>query len=105
MAKRYHQSRKDRMNERHGMEHYEEKKMAGYYEGEYGRRHQEMKDAGMIREDHSAIANMPQRSMIKEWPKSDYGMPEDLDDTITGIDRQMDRDNMQRRKHSHPHKY
>jgi len=93
MAKRYHQSHKDRMHEKHGMEHYEK------------RRHHEMKEAGMISEDYNAVANLPQHPVMKEWPKSPYGMPGDIDDTISGIDRQMSADNNQRRKHMRPHKY
>jgi len=80
-------------------------KMHGHYEGHAGRRHQEMKDAGMIHEDHSAIANMPQGVMIKDWPKGNYGMREGLNDTITGIDRQMGEDDSKRNKHERPHKY
>lgn len=121
MAKRYHQTHKDKMHERHGEEHSVEKKMAhrmeerashrshmmhsGHYAGAEPRRRQEMEDSGMIREDHSAIANMPQSMMMKPWPSGGYGMPEGLDDTIKGVNRQMDADDNQRRKHNVPHKY
>jgi hypothetical protein len=84
MAKRYHE---------------------GYYEGETGRRTQEMQDGGMIREDRMAIANLPQEVMMKPYPKDGMYMPEGLDDTIRGVDMQMDADDRQRAKHNKPHKY
>lgn len=77
----------------------------GMYEGMEGRRTQEMQDGGMIREDRSAIANLPQEVMMKAYPKTGPYMPEDLDDTIRGVDMQMDGDDKQRRKTFQPHKY
>lgn len=71
---------------RHAYEH-------GHYAGAEPRRRQELEDAGMIHEDHNAIANLPQEVMIKMYPKSDMArMPEELDDTMHGIDHQIDRD-------------
>src|SRR6266404_4800911 len=70
MAKRYHSGK--------SMEKHE------YYAGEESRRKQEHEDGGMISEDHSAIANLPQSVMMKPYPKPDGYMPEDLDDTIRG---------------------
>lgn len=79
-----------------------------HYDGEYAglqdRRHQEMQDAGMIREDRNAIANMPQEVMIKPYPKSGSYLPEDLDDRISGIDKQINLDDSQRQKHLKPKK-
>lgn len=74
------------------------------YAGELARRTQEMQDAGMIREDRSAIANMPQEVMIKEYPKAGDYLPENLDDSIRGVDRQIDLDDSKRRKHMMPKK-
>jgi hypothetical protein len=90
MAKRYHDGK---MMEKHE-----------YYAGEEGRRTQEMEDGGMIREDHSAIANLPQQVMMKPYPKPGGYMPEDLDDTIRGVDGQMGMDNSKRRAHFAPKK-
>ena len=84
MAKRYHE---------------------GYYEGPESRRKQEMQDGGMIHEDHAQIANMPQVVMMKPYPKTGPYMPEDIDDTIRGVDKQMDMDDSKRRKTMSPHKY
>lgn len=47
---------------------------------------------GMIKENHSAIANLPQEVMIKAYSPMPGYMPEDLDDTIRGIDHQMEGD-------------
>ena len=92
MAKRYHDGRKD-MLEKHE-----------YYAGEKARRHEEMRDAGMISEDHSAIANMPQNVVMKPYEKGYGYMPENLDDTIRGIDRQIGMDDSKRRQHNVPKK-
>ena len=78
--------------------------MKGYYEGETGRRTQEMEDAGMIHEDRSAIANLPQEVMFKTYPRTGPYMPENLDDTIKGVDKQMDMDDSKRREHMVPKK-
>lgn len=58
----------------------------------------------MIYEDHRAIANLPQEVMIKAYPKSGPYLPEGLDDTGVGVDRQMDYDDSQRRAHFYPKK-
>lgn len=84
MAKRYHDKK---MGEGH---HMKQKMSQGDYAGEYARRTQEMEDAGMIHSDFRAIANMPQEVMMKPYPKGRDYMPEGLDDTIKGVDHQMD---------------
>jgi hypothetical protein len=76
----------------------------GHYEGMEGRRTQEMQDAGMIRENHAAIANLPQEVMIKPWPSSGNYMPEMLDDTIEGVNKQIRMDDEKRNKHLVPKK-
>lgn len=78
--------------------------LEGFYAGSEPRRRQEMEDAGMIHEDHRAIANLPQYPMIKEYPKTGPYLPEGLDDTIAGVDHQMDYDDSQRHKHQYPKK-
>jgi hypothetical protein len=91
---RYHDSK---MGKYHSMEE-------GSYAGESARRTQEMQDAGMIREDRMAIANLPQNVMMKPYPRTGPYMPEDLEDTIKGVDKQMDMDDSQRRKTFAPKK-
>jgi len=110
---RHHQSKKARHHEHMGMEHYERGPVRhhsgfvsdGEYAGHAARRHQEMQDAGMIHEDHSAIANLPQGVMMKPYPKERDYLPEVLNDDIRSVDEQMGADNNQRRKHFSPHKY
>jgi hypothetical protein len=151
MAKRYHQSKKDRkhesrgeklhharmhrdsMHERMGEESYVEhhrdmhndsdrerygmgpyrydrqsqyRAMGGaeHYAGMEPRRHQEMRDAGMIHEDHRAIANLPQNVVYRDYPKNTGYLPEDLDDTLRGVDRQMAHDNYDMMNHFYPKK-
>jgi len=76
------------------------------YSGQDARRTQEMQDGGMIREDRSAVANLPQNVMYKPYPKNHDYLPEDLDDTIRGIDHQIETlDGKKRDKHFMPKKY
>lgn len=86
------------MDERQGMERHD------YYAGIQDRRRQEMEDAGMISEDHNAIANLPQNVVIRAYPKTGPYMPEGLDDTIRGVDKQMDMDDNKRKEHNVPKK-
>lgn len=80
--------------------------MKGAYEGVADRRRQEMEDAGMLHEDRKQVANMPQEVMYHGWPKAMYGaVDSDLDDTIMGVNRQMDKDESQARRFMNPHKY
>lgn len=74
------------------------------YAGVEAKRTQEMQDGGMIREDMSAIANMPQNVIIKAYNKTGPYIPEQIDDTIRGVDMQMDMDDRQRAKHFMPKK-
>ncbi len=76
----------------------------GFYEGPEPRRMLEMKDAGMLYEDHNAIANLPQDVKIKPYPKTGPYMPEMLNDDLSGVDAQMDYDDSQRRAHMYPKK-
>ena len=45
---------------------------------------------GMISEDHSAPANLPQDVVHKYYPKMDYMDSHYLDDTIRGVDDNYD---------------
>lgn len=148
MAKRYHQSRRDRMHERSGEErhmrrerhdrmdervgedramhhrdHFNDEKehdrgneRAAYrrfralgddrefYAGMEPRRRQEMEDAGYIHEDQRAIANLPQNVIMRPYPYTGPYLPEGLEDSIRGVDHQMDYDDSKRREHFYPKK-
>lgn len=69
------------------------------------RRHQEMRDAGMIREDHSATANLPQDVKYHAWPANDDYPRYGLDDTIRGIDKQENEDYRKMESHKQKGKY
>lgn len=104
--KRYHQSVSDRMAESRGEERRLIKDVGPeYYAGYDPRRKQERMDASMISEDHNAPANLPQNVVMKPWPMERGYTPEVLDDTIGGIDAQMDADNGQKMRQFKPHKY
>jgi len=59
---------------------------------------------GMINDDTSAIANLPQQVIYKKYPEMPYNMPEGLDDTMAGVDRQI-KDDLKRKKPINSEKY
>lgn len=67
----------------------------------------EKEDAEMIREDHSACANLPQEVIQKEWPRTTFFDHSDLGkwDNARGIDRQMDEDTNGASRHRSKSKY
>ncbi len=75
MAKRYYQGKKDRMNESSGMK----KRMGEYKDYSYSRE-------GMINSDYSAVANLPQQVMMKEYPQVPYMYQGGYADTVQGVD-------------------
>lgn len=126
VKKRFHQSRKDRRDERMGelrhMRHERHDRMderigedrylrhSGHlgpdmYSGPENRRSIEDRDFRMISEDKHAIANMPQSVMYKPWPKNRHYYDEGLDDTIRGINDQIDDDVRGMEKHLSYKKY
>jgi hypothetical protein len=108
MAKRYHDSDRPHTKETKSgkIGHFKEADyhMRDYYSGMEARRRMEMQDAGMINEDHRAIANLPQDVKITPYPKTGPYLPEGLDDTIRGVDHQMDYDDSQAKRHFYPKK-
>ncbi len=76
-----------------------------FYAGMDARRTQEMEDGSMLKEDRSAIANLPQDVKMTQYPKPNDYMPEMIDDSIRGIDEQMRSDNEGRRKNFKPKKF
>ena len=76
----------------------------GDYAGEAARKRMEMHDGAMIKDDLSAVANLPQNVMYKPWPTEDMYMPENLRDDIRSVDGQMRMDNGKRRAHNVPKK-
>jgi len=76
-----------------------------YYAGMDQRRRRELEDAGMIKEDHSAVANLPQNVIYREYSRAGYSMDGTLDDTIRGVDNQIDADGRESKRHMNPKKY
>lgn len=76
----------------------------GEYEGLDARRKQERSDSEMMGSMVSAQANMPQDLIMKAYPKAAGSMPENLDDTIKGIDSQLGEDNSKKSKNMKPKK-
>ncbi len=75
------------------------------YAGMADRKRLEAQDGGTIFEDHSQVANLPQEVIMRAYPKPAGYMPDNLDDTIRGIDRQMEMDNRKKLAHLQPEKY
>ena len=80
------------------------KRYHGSYEDMDQVRAQERKDASMVPNGNGAHAGMPTEVVMKLYPKDDSYMPENLDDTIKGIDAQKGADNSKRRAHNVPKK-
>lgn len=60
---------------------------------------------GMISEDHSAVANLPQQPVQKAYPKSDFMDAYELDDTMRGLDDTRKEDIRNIEKHASKDKY
>lgn len=65
----------------------------------------EQEDSGMIKEDHNNTSNLPREVIMKPWPKTGYGSSMDLDDTIRGIDSQINDDASEMKRHRPREKY
>lgn len=113
MKKRYHSSSregfemlKERPVHSESMDRQLHREMESkeYYAGVNDRRRQEKEDADMIYEDQSAMANLPQNVVMRPYPPTGPLLPERLDDTIRGVDYQMDVDDSQRARHMKPRK-
>lgn len=77
---------------------------SGSYEGMDQRRAQERQDSEMISEDRSAIANMPQNVIMREYPHYAEGIASIPSDNLAGIDSQIRMDHSGMRKHNMPKK-
>ena len=65
----------------------------GMYEGMEERRKQEREDASLFGESqHMYMANLPTEVILKTVARPYSGMPENLDDTMRGVDRQIGTD-------------
>ena len=63
------------------------------YAGSDMRRSQENADGGMIPSGSGSFSNMPQTLVMREYPKVGGWNPENINDSISGIDSQMGKDN------------
>lgn len=57
-----------------------------FWAGVDPRRRQEVADSGMIREDHTAMANLSRTAIHHEWPQAGYYSTPYLDDTVRGTE-------------------
>lgn len=63
------------------------------------------KKGGMLSENRSAVANMPQEVIYKAYPQGMQDFDAQLDDTIAGIDAQMSADRSKAKAKLKPMKY
>ena len=104
MAK-YHQSRKDRRHESEGMKSSHHEERGKYHQSMMERMHEsegmkaykdeyrgsmDSRFMGMISEDHHEVANLPQHVVQQTYPASRWSDKYELDDTIRGIDENID---------------
>ena len=61
-------------------------------------------DSSMISEDRSAVANLPQQVIMKDWADHEAYLPDILDDTIVGVNKQINYDNRKRSENFVPKK-
>ena len=78
---------------------------ASFYDSMSSRNAQESKDGSMIREDFTAMANLPQEVMIKAYPTAPGAMYPHLNDTFTGVDSQNAHDASKMKREKNPSKY
>ena len=76
-----------------------------YHDSMGERRMSEMREAGMISEDKSAVANMPQHVINKPWGGRYDELDHGQDDTIRGIDMQRNEDHAVAKRHNKPSKW
>ena len=95
--KKYYQNKKDRKDESRGMRE--------YYAGPEMRYKMEYEGSMMIKEDHSAIANLPQGMKITAYPKPGAYEKSYINDGLSGIDKQMREDSKHAKREMYPEKY
>ena len=102
------------MKKEHKKRHYaKEMRDGGEFRSERSSVKRELGDSGksathsgaMVKNNDREVADMPQDVHYKPWPKGGEYFDPYLDDTITGIDKQMDEDGMKMKKHLNPLKY
>ena len=105
--KKYYQSAKDRSSESRGMERKLRgpKMMRDGYEAIDPRRRLEYEDSMILNEDPNAIANLPQDVKYHKWPRTSSGPQYNIDDTVHGVDVQMDKDMKGFKREFDPEKY
>lgn len=80
-------------------------KMKKRYHAQGAMAQQRNEDNAEIKQNHSDVANLPQGESYKPWPKGGEYADYFLDDTIRGIDKQLDEDGAKMKKHLQPGKY
>jgi len=95
--KRHHHEMKH-----HSSHHHADKKL---HDAHHERRMHEMREAGMISEDKSAVSNLPQGVMYKPWGGRYDELDHGQDDTIRGIDMQRNEDHAVAKRHNKPSKW
>lgn len=116
MAKRYHQSRRDRRHDSEGMKRRMDNsdpvpntvkglEAREAYSGRKESRRMMARDGAMIKEDMSAPALLPQRVIDQYWPKAHNYHMGYVDDLFYGAQKQMHEDYDDLGREMEPKKY
>jgi len=73
-----------------------------FYAGVDPRRRQELSDAGMIREDHNAMANLPRQAQHHEFPQQPFYESPYFADIRRGVDPERDDDGKSMARYLNP---
>jgi hypothetical protein len=87
-------------NYKHGRDMHNDSR-SNAQENEYTMRHN---TGGYLTEDHSQVANLPQNVVYRPYGDPVAYLPQDIDDTISGIDRQRGIDMRKAMEHFFPKK-
>lgn len=94
------------MAKRHHGKHMSHSEYSKHHVADYAHESaMEHRDAGMIGNDHSRMANLPTEVMMKPYPPCPAYMDWNIEDNIKGIDKQIGEDNAKRKSGFQPHKY
>lgn len=115
MAKRYHQTKKDRMHESRGermhmmherraKEHEAAGMRSKMHHSESERREMHMKEDGMLHNDPRETANMPQHPIFHGYERIQGFLPESIDDSRHEIERHiMETESKSRKQYAPKH--
>ncbi len=74
-----------------------------FYQGVDPRRRKEIADGGMVREDHTAMSNLPRQAIHCEYPGASYYESNYMDTSVRGTDPELDDNNSSMDRYLNPY--